>query len=195
GPGLVADGDAHVLKSRRRRDSELRKDLERVGQVDADVLLPGLDVDVGLEVARANDAHAPAPRREVRWCFALSEARGVSVVGDADGQSVVPIEDLVMVLELQGRAPILSARLRAAAPGLRVELKSPCEQIALRVDEANRGAPAEPQMQRAPAGREDLTSGSVVDAVDFRVAVQRLAGVVAVERVAGQQQRIRQPLT
>src|SRR5439155_1230106 len=82
---------------------------------------------VGLEVTRAGSSHTAPPAQEVRRGFALSEARGVSVIGEADGEPVVPIEERAAVLELQGHAPVLGAGLGDAIPAPRVELQVPGE--------------------------------------------------------------------
>ena len=176
-----------MLVSPGERDGQLRKDLERVGHVDPDVLLPGLDVDVGHEVAGADRADAVAAAHEIRGGFALGETRGVSVIRHTNGEPVISLEDLGTVLELQRHAPVLSERLGDTVLTLCCEREVAGERVALRIEESDRRALTQSEMERPPAG-EHLGPGGIVDAIDFRVAVQCLALVIAIEHVAGHQQ-------
>src|SRR5439155_11573700 len=121
----VADADARLLEAPRHGEPQLRKDLERVGKIQPEVLLPGLDVDVGLEVTRAGSSHTAPPAQEVRRAFPLSKARGVSVIGEADGEPVVRTEKLAAVRELQGHAQFLGGGLGVASPPPRVKSQVP----------------------------------------------------------------------
>ena len=183
----VPDRDADVLVARGQGQGQPLGDVERVGDVDAHVLLPGVDVHRRLEPAGAQGAHARALRHELRLRLALAEARLVAIVGHPGGHPVAVAEDLPLVRQLQRAAPVPRAGARGTVLARGLTLEGAGERIAGAVEEADRRAAAAPQVEEPATGVEHFLTGGVVEAGDLGVAVERAAVVVAVERVRGEQ--------
>ncbi len=191
---LVAQLDRHVLVARAHRERQPLGDVERVGDVDADVVLVGAHVHRGLEVLGLLDAHAVAPRRQVRLRLALGEARPVPVVRHAHRGLVAQAEDLALVRELERHAPVLRVGLRPPELALGLALELAVQRPAPPVHEPFRRALALPEVERAARGRQDPAVRLVVHARDLHVAVLGGAPVVAVEPVGGELEVVGQPL-